>query len=83
VETGPLPSQMNDHAVAPVEAIKSFRKEYQKLFLEKMRAPDGGYEDGLTIPGTNISPPRTERTSGNLDLNNPLSLHDAVSALIL
>lgn len=51
------------------------------LFLEKMRAPDGGYEDGLTIPGTNVSPPRTERTSGNLDLNNPLSLHDAVSDL--
>ncbi|CAL1703537.1 unnamed protein product [Somion occarium] len=43
-----------------------------------MRAPDGSYDDGLIIPGTNDSPPRIERTSSNLDRNNPLSLHDEV-----
>lgn len=43
-----------------------------------MRAPDGGYEEGFVIPGTGISPPRTERSSANLDRNNPLSLHDEV-----
>lgn len=78
VEAGPLSQQESEQAAVPLSAIKSSRDEYQKLFLEKMRAPDGGYEDGLTIPGTNISPPRTERSGGNLNLNNPLSLHDEV-----
>ena len=45
-----------------------------------MRAPDGGYEDGFTIPGSGESPPRAGEGKGARDLetNNPLSLHDEV-----
>ena len=78
IEAGPLQSQHNEQARIPLDAIKAARTQYQKLFLDKMRAPDGGYEDGVIIPGTRTSPPRTERTGGNLDLNNPLSLHNEV-----
>ena len=46
--------------------------------MEKMRAPDGGYEEGFTVPGTGEVPPRTEKGGGNLEMNNPLSLHDEV-----
>ncbi|KAI0303545.1 rab-GTPase-TBC domain-containing protein [Multifurca ochricompacta] len=40
-----------------------------------MRAPDGSYEDGFTAPGGEMPPARTAPT-GNLERNNPLSLHD-------
>ncbi|OBZ75172.1 TBC1 domain family member 5 [Grifola frondosa] len=56
--------------------MRASREEYVKLLLEKMKAPDGGYEEGFTIPGTGESPPRTARSSSNLEKNNPLSLHD-------
>ena len=69
------------NATAPIDAIKASRITYKTLFLDKMRAPDGGYEEGVIIPGTNESPPRTERTGGNLDQNNPLSLHNEVQYL--
>ena len=78
VEAGPLQPRPPVDATVPLEAIRSSRLDYKNIFLEKMRAPDGGYEEGVIIPGTNLSPPRTERTGGNLDLNNPLSLHDEV-----
>ena len=78
VEAGPLQPHPPAHAAIPFEAIKTSRTAYKNLFLEKMRAPDGGYEEGVIIPGTNESPPRTERSGGNLDQNNPLSLHNEV-----
>ncbi len=42
-----------------------------------MRAPDGSYEDGFVVPGGEKLPTRTEQP-GNLERNNPLSLHDEV-----
>lgn len=75
VEAGPLQPQPDEQPRVPLDAIKAARTQYQKLFLDTMRAPDGGYEDGVIIPGTRTSPRKTERTAGNLDLNNPLSLH--------
>jgi len=45
-----------------------------------MRAPDGSYEDGLTIPGTNEPPSRVAQTRLDLSRNNPLSLDDQVRA---
>ncbi|CDO68876.1 hypothetical protein BN946_scf185000.g19 [Trametes cinnabarina] len=44
--------------------------------MEKMRAPDGGYEEGFVVPGLGTLPPRTANASANLEKNNPLSLHD-------
>jgi hypothetical protein len=42
-----------------------------------MRAPDGSYEDGFIAPGGEKTPARTVQP-GNLERNNPLSLHDEV-----
>jgi hypothetical protein len=42
-----------------------------------MRAPDGSYEDGFIPPGGGKLPARTA-PPGNLERNNPLSLHDEV-----
>ena len=47
------------------------------MLLEKMRAPDGSYEDGFIAPGGEKLPVRTVQP-GNLERNNPLSLHDEV-----
>ena len=46
--------------------------------MEKMRAPDGGYEEVFTVSSSGASPPRTEGLSGHLGKSNPLSLHDEV-----
>ena len=51
--------------------------------MDKMRAPDGSYEEGFTIPGTGASPARSEKAGGNLDKNNPLSLDDEVRLICL
>jgi TBC1 domain family protein 5 len=61
-------------------AFSSSRKQFTDLLLEKMRAPDGSYEDGFVVPGGEKLPARTEQP-GNLELNNPLSLHDEVCLL--
>ena len=42
-----------------------------------MRAPDGSYEDGFIAPGGEKLSARTVQP-GNLERNNPLSLHDEV-----
>lgn len=46
--------------------------------MDKMRAPDGSYEEGFIIPGLGTSPARVDRSGEDLDRNNPLSLHDEV-----
>lgn len=48
-----------------------------------MRAPDGSYEDGFVVPGTGKPPPRAQRADKNLEMNNPLSLHDEVQFRIM
>jgi TBC1 domain family member 5 len=47
------------------------------MLLEKMCAPDGSYADGFIVPGMSVSP-KTAVTPGNLETNNPLSLHNEV-----
>ena len=42
-----------------------------------MRAPDGSYEEGFIPPGGEKLPARAV-PPGNLERNNPLSLHDEV-----
>lgn len=53
------------------------RKQYTTLLLEKLRAPDGSYEDGFIAPGGENLPTRSSQP-GNLERNNPLSLHNEV-----
>lgn len=57
------------------------RKQYAQSLVDKMRAPDGSFEDGFTLPGTSQAPERTTKLEGDLDRNNPLSLDDQVCAL--
>lgn len=71
----PLEPPPHEIAVPPLEALRAYRKQYSELLLEKMRAPDGSYDEtfvvpGLTIPRRNVKPPT------DLEMNNPLSLHD-------
>ncbi|KAJ3550663.1 hypothetical protein NM688_g5023 [Phlebia brevispora] len=77
IEVEPLQTTAaNVVARCPIRSLKESRKDYQQQLLQKMRAPDGGYEEGFVVPGTTTVPPRAERPSVNLDRNNPLSLHD-------
>lgn len=61
-----------------LESVQISRQEYTRLLLEKMKAPDGSYEDGFLIPGAETAPERPGKGSSNLERNNPLSLHDEV-----
>lgn len=70
-------------AAPPLKPVQAAREAYKALLMERMRAPDGGYEEGFMVPGLGTSPPRTEKSSGNLDTNNPLSLHDEVREQVL
>ncbi len=49
-----------------------------ELSIDKLRAPDGGYEEGFTVPGSQASPKRVSKPDINLERNNPLSLHTEV-----
>jgi TBC1 domain family protein 5 len=60
--------------------LNESRQQFTTLLLEKMRAPDGSYEDGFIAPGGEKLPVRTVQP-GNLERNNPLSLHDEVRTL--
>ncbi len=74
----PLQDVADVEAAPPWKRLRAIREDYRRLLTEKMRAPDGGYEEGFTVPGSGASPPRTEGSSANLEKNNPLSLHDEV-----
>ena len=58
-------------------ALRVSRKKYVELLLEKMRAPDGSYEEGFSVPDSS-TPPKSNNNAANLETNNPLSLHDEV-----
>ena len=80
VPNEPLQDVAEVQAAPPLKPVQIAREKYKELLMEKMRAPDGGYEEGFTVPGLGTSPPRTEKSTGNLEKNNPLSLHDEVRA---
>ncbi|KAI6101451.1 rab-GTPase-TBC domain-containing protein, partial [Pisolithus croceorrhizus] len=61
----------------PIDLLRESRKQFSELLLEKMRAPDGSYDESFVVPGL-IIPRRSNQTPLNLETNNPLSLHDEV-----
>ena len=68
--------------VSPARLLDEFhglRREYVELLSDKMRAPDGGYEEGFTLPGPGANQP-VKRANANLgwETNNPLSLDEQV-----
>ncbi|KAI1784049.1 RabGAP/TBC [Ganoderma leucocontextum] len=76
LEGEPLHDVADVEATPPRKPLRSAREDYQRLLMDKMRAPDGGYEEGFTVPGSGASPPRSDKGGGNLEKNNPLSLDD-------
>ena len=73
----PLKLPAGEPYVLPIEALRVSRKKYVELLLEKMRAPDGSYEEGFSVPDSS-TPPKSDNSTANLETNNPLSLHDEV-----
>lgn len=48
------------------------------MVLNKFKAPDGTYEDGLQVPGSSELAKTGTRTGDDLERNNPLSLDQNV-----
>ncbi|KAF8231329.1 RabGAP/TBC [Tricholoma matsutake] len=71
----PLQSSSTPRRAFLLDSLRASRQMYIQLLGEKMRAPDGSYEEGFVIPGTLESPRRQSRATWNLETNNPLSLH--------
>ncbi|KIK49371.1 hypothetical protein CY34DRAFT_797316 [Suillus luteus UH-Slu-Lm8-n1] len=71
----PLESPPHEIPVPPLEALCAHRKQYSELLLEKMRAPDGSYDETVVVPGLTILR-RNAKPPTDLETNNPLSLHD-------
>jgi len=63
----PLQASLPARASSLLESLSESRKRYDTLLEEKLRAPDG-----------NPRSPQRRLQGGDLDLNNPLSLHDEV-----
>ena len=72
------PPEDKTPAKPPIEPLNGLREAYVQLMLEKLHAPDGSYEDGLTIPGIGQLPRQTEKGAANLQKNNPLGLDEDV-----
>ncbi|KAG2078033.1 RabGAP/TBC [Suillus decipiens] len=71
----PLEPPPHEIPVPPLEALRAHRKRYSELLLEKMRAPDGSYDETFVVPGLTIPRKNAEQLT-DLETNNPLSLHD-------
>lgn len=76
IQAEPLQTKADIIPVSPLQTLRTARRDYTTLLLEKMRAPDGSYEEGLTIPGTSEPPSRVAQSRLDLSKNNPLSLDD-------
>lgn len=79
----PLEAPSDEMLVPPLEALRAHRKQYSELLLEKMRAPDGSYDETFVVPGVAIPRRNTKSPTTNLETNNPLSLHDEVRCAIV
>ncbi|KAI0032327.1 rab-GTPase-TBC domain-containing protein, partial [Vararia minispora EC-137] len=78
IPSGPLapPEGLPPQLHVYVESLRASRAQFTTQLLEKMRAPDGSYEEGFTVPGTDVPPSRADNRANNLERDNPLSLHD-------
>ncbi|KZV99115.1 RabGAP/TBC [Exidia glandulosa HHB12029] len=74
----PLTASLSTPAAAGrlVDTMRSLRSEYVQLLMDKMRAPDGGYEEGFAVPGQALPPKKAASAGANWATNNPLSLDD-------
>lgn len=71
-----------------INSLQNSRQAYLRQLEEHSKAPDGLYDDATASPGPSISEKLHKATrdaadNGNLETNNPLSLHDKVCCLRL
>lgn len=74
----PLQMPSNLSPLSLLDALQASRNQYIRLISEKMRAPDGSYEEDFVLPDSAASQKRATKAPGNLAMNNPLSLHEEV-----
>lgn len=76
----PLTSALSASPKSPLDVLEAARSRYVELLQEKMRAPDGSYEPGFTFPGQEVTAEDEDiqRSAGNWEQNNPLSLDEQV-----
>ncbi|KAF9246227.1 hypothetical protein BU15DRAFT_85032 [Melanogaster broomeanus] len=51
----PLEPSPNEVPNVPIELLRSSRKQFSELLFEKMRAPDGSYDESFVVPGLTIT----------------------------
>ena len=69
----PLTSELSPRPIPPLSEVRRRREEYVDALKELMRAPDGNYAEGFTLPGQS-RPPTPIPKQGEFEKNNPLSL---------
>ncbi|KAI6150323.1 rab-GTPase-TBC domain-containing protein [Pisolithus tinctorius] len=72
----PLERPSDEVPSVPIELLRESRKQFSELLLEKMRAPDGSYDESFVVPGLTIPRRSSSQAPLNLETNNPLSLHE-------
>ncbi|KZS98922.1 RabGAP/TBC [Sistotremastrum niveocremeum HHB9708] len=73
----PLGSPQQPSPSPSIEYLRQERPRYVQVLKEKMRAPDGSYEEGFVLPGHGSTSPEPSSTNAqDWDRNNPLSLDD-------
>lgn len=72
----PLDTSAILEVAPPIASLRSSRQKFVRVMLEKFKAPDGSYAEGFSVPGGAASDLRRTGKVENLQMNNPLSLHD-------
>ncbi|KAG9032142.1 hypothetical protein FRB95_001849 [Tulasnella sp. JGI-2019a] len=76
IPQAPLTSGLSPSPTSPLNHLKESRSRYVELLQEKLRAPDGSYEEGFNFPGQDGSSAEIQYKAGNWEQNNPLSLDE-------
>ncbi|KAF8136682.1 RabGAP TBC [Boletus edulis] len=71
----PLEPSPDEVPSIPIKLLRSSRQQFSEVLLEKMKAPDGSYDESFVVPGLTIPRQKTQ-LAVDLEMNNPLSLHD-------
>jgi TBC1 domain family protein 5 len=74
----PLQGSLPPRSSTLLQSLRDSRKEYKTLLKEKFRAPDEKYGGWNVKDSTQTK--RLVDGGGNLDLVNPLSLHNEVGS---
>ncbi|KAG8900147.1 hypothetical protein FRB99_006207 [Tulasnella sp. 403] len=72
----PLTSALPASPASPLSTLISARSKYVELLKEKLRAPDGSYEAGFSVPGEDPPLTMAQGIQGDWQRNNPLSLDE-------